>query len=310
MLEKLWDEILDKDQEWRKLIIISNLKEVQTYRAIWALILTGQLMWLDKPREDTDAIKIEKLKERTKDIEKYNYFERLHVHWSADTEKIEKSWKKTKAEYEKQIKSSTGLEQHFFETMFDLTKTAYDTIKTEKGRKQYRMEIFDEFFLEFNSDIFRQKGEGYLFTKEEYDKAIEELESAIEVWDKEGEYYASLGLALFYKNVFKDAAEAQRAKKMVKKGVSMRPRSEATQICMGMMFKAEGKDRMAMEAFVRALKINPQSGFARAEYEMLKTGKTNKDRDEAIGAFIDRRSDKDKEFDEKFDDLGRRKKRR
>ncbi|MDP8256155.1 MAG: DUF4388 domain-containing protein [Candidatus Alcyoniella australis] len=307
-MQKFWDEILNRDQEWQRLLIISNLKESQTYSAVWALLLTGSLIVLDKPRQDTDAIRMEKLREHLKDIEKFNRFERLRIHWSADSQMVEKAWAKLKPQREQNAKTTEGIEQHLHKQIYKLSKQAYQTLRDTEKRKEYRTKVFDEFFLEVNSDIFRQKGEGLLFTKSEYDKAIEELHSAIEVFDSEGEYYATLGLAIFLKHQRRDSEKMKHGRDLIKKGIIMRPRSESSYICLGLMYKAGGKKGQALEALNKALEFNPKSLFAKSEIRTIETGESDEDRNKALAEFLDRRSDRDKEWDERVDTLGKKKK--
>jgi tetratricopeptide (TPR) repeat protein len=193
------------------------------------------------------------------------------------------------------------LEQHLNRQLLEHLERAYHVLKTVATRQSYRRQLFDGEFIIFGSDILRQKGESLLFTKEELDNAILELQAAIEVYDKDSEYWAALGLALFIKHHPRQIAEAEEGRRMVRKALAMKSDSELNNLCMGMLYKHEKRNPQALEQMEKVLKINPKNRFAAIEAEEIKTGRRHADYETVVREFVERRSKADRDFDKKME---------
>ena len=289
---KFWEEILDRDMPLKRLLIVSNLKREQTYRAVFGLYSTGMIEFLLASRVDPMLALADRLNQQMKDLERRKHFDALTVHWSADGPMIDRAYAKRMEDLHRAADGTDGLIRHLYDEILRMTEKAYQAISTTEGRKTYREKVYDQYFLEFNSDIFRQKGESFLFTKDEYDHAIEELQSAIEVYPREGEYHAVLGLALFTKYHPGDRDQVARARDLVAQGIRMHPRSDVVHLCEGLMYKREGRFAEATRSLARAFELNPRNRFAEVELKSLTRGVSDKERDEAIQEYLDARKPK------------------
>lgn len=297
-LEKFWESVLDKDNLYKRVMIITNLKKEQANKFLWLLYILGMIEFLDDSREDKSLARIHALSERLKYIDKENAFDLLGVHWTSNNLGILNAFEKLKKEHDKKIAMAKDVEKQLLEEIFQHILKAYEEIRTRENRQIYRKKFYEETFIEFNADIFCQKGESFLFTKDEYLSAIDELESAVEILDTNGEYFVALGLAKFFHHFPRDIAEYQKARAMLSKGYSMISQTEIANLCMGMMHRKEMRMDKALHFYELALKANPGSRFAKMEIKELKTGKTAEDREKVLKDFVDRRSDADKKFDE------------
>lgn len=294
VLGKFWTDVLDRDMMFKRLLIISSLNKAQTYQTLLGLYSLGMIEILHESRQDPLEEMSNRLYEMIKSLERQSYFDVLSIHWSANGEMIEEAYRRKRQDVLDEMKGHTDVIKMLFEQVLKLVEKAYQGISTVALRKSYRVKIYDSVFLEFNSDIFRQKGESYLFTKDEHDKAIDELESAIEVYDKEGEYYTLLGLALFYRYYPKDQEQVMRARELIAQGIRMHPESEVVHLCEGLMYKHENRLQNAAKSLKKAFKMNPKNNFARVELESL-TGKVSEaERQKAIREFLNRKEKEDK----------------
>jgi len=288
--EKFHNALLEKDNMVKRLMIVSHLKPDQTYRILWGLYLTGMIDFFDDTREDKTLMRIEELQHRLKVIEKETAFDILGVHWTATDRQIEGAYRKKKAELDAVVARTEGLEQHLNQQFLGHVNSAYTNVRSMESRRAYRNKIFDSDFIEFGSDILRQKGESYLFTKEDTDDAIAELEAAVEVYDKNGEYWSELGLALFIKHYPQNQAAAEDGRRMVKRGLEMAKNSEVAHLCMALLYRREKRQNQASEELAKVLRINPRNRFAMMELEEIRTGKTHADREKIVRDFVARRS--------------------
>lgn len=296
-LEKFFQIILEKDNPLKRLQIISNLKPPQTARMIWALYLTGAIDFFDESRQDKVMAEIETLKEQIKNTERETYFDTLHTHWTVGDEGIEKAFKQWSGEEERAIVKTQGLVQQLHRTLLARIHAAYETLRTREGRRQYRAEIYDPDFILFGSEILRQKGESYLFTKEAPELAAPELESAIEIYDRNGEYFSELGLAYFLRDYPRNFRIAEEGRRLVKKGLAMNSGSEVVHLCVGLLYRHEKKNKQAIEALEKVLKINPDNRFAKILLNEIKSGVTSEEREKAAREFLERKNQADEKLE-------------
>ncbi len=300
-ISRIYSSVLERDNLLKRLMIVANLKPEQTYRVIYGLYMTGMVGFFADTREDRSVVRIAELQQRLKRIEKESLFDVLGVHWTADDRQVEETYRRQRAAQLQVIESTEGLEKHMNQQLLNHLDQAYNVLKTSASRQAYRKEIYDTEFIIFGSDILRQKGESLLFTKEELDPAIAELRAAIEVYDRDSEYWAALGLALFMKHYPRQLKEAEEGRRMVRKALAMKPDSELNNLCMGMLYKVEKRGQQAIEQLEKVLKINPKNRFAALEIEEIKTGKRSEDYQMAVREFVERRAKADEDFDKKME---------
>jgi tetratricopeptide (TPR) repeat protein len=287
-LRKFVTIAIEKDSPLKRVLVVSNLKPEQTQRMLWALYLTGMMGFYDDSREDRGAALIVDLNNELKTVEREPYFDILHIHWTADTAMVEKSYARLSAEMEHAIATTDGLARQLKERIYDYVKTAYEALRTKEGRRAYRLRRFDEDFVIFGAEILRQKGESYLFTKEDPVQAIQEFEGAIEVNDRNGEYYAELGLALFLRDYGGRGRGVDEGRQLLRKGVAMASQSEVVHLCLAMMHRTERQYAKALSSLERVLQINPQNRFARIVANEIRSGEKSAEHEAAVKQFVER----------------------
>jgi tetratricopeptide (TPR) repeat protein len=292
-LDKFWRIVSEKDNTLKRLMIVSNLKPEQTERMVWTLHLTGMVGFFADTREDKLATRLEGWKNQLKVVERETLFDVLHVHWTADDRMIEDAYRRRVKDIDEAAAQATELELELIKELRKHTEQAYQALRTRVGRRDYRAKIFDDEFILFGADILRMKGESYLFTKDAPDLAAVELETALEVYDRNGEYYAALGLANFLRFYPRNSRQVEAARDLMRKGLKMSPQSEVSHLCLGMLHRHEGQQKKAMEALQKVLEINPNNRFARIVIQEIKTGKTSDEREDAIKEFIERKGQAD-----------------
>ncbi len=307
-VEILWEVMENKDNPYQRLIIVSKMNPDSLAKVIWGLNLVNMVVLLDTPRISARDVRIKKLSERLRFINRENYFDIVGVHWTCNTREIKEAYKQSHDEQVKLMEDSTGTEAALREHLLKSMEKGYEVIKSKDTRDQYRKDVYDDLYIEYTSDLFRMKGESYLFTKEDYDASILEMENALEIWDKNDEYYSVLGLATFLKHFPRNTKEYSQGRAILVKGYRGAQKTEIANICMGIMYREERKNMQAIDHLERVLKINPKNRFAKILIEEIKTGKSTEDRDQAIKEFLERETEIDKRFNKKFDKAKKKKK--
>ncbi len=296
----------EKDVQVERAQIISNLRKDQTPKMIWILKKLEMILFLEDTRADKSEMRVEELKEKLKYAEKLKYFALLGVHWSANDQMINKGYNIAKSDIEKKREKAEGAELALLEELMRHVETAYDTLHSHKKRMEFRSKIFDDSIIETNSEIFRQKAESFLFTKDEYAEAIAEAESALEIYEDDPESYAVLGLAKFLLAYPRDTKVYEEGRELMNRSREMAPKSEMVNMCLGMMYRRENMHDRSMKFYKKVLEVNPGNKFARIEIREIETGEESEteDRKTILKEFLDQRSD----IDKKFDDMMKKKK--
>ncbi|RME07043.1 MAG: hypothetical protein D6812_00730 [Deltaproteobacteria bacterium] len=68
------------------------------------------------------------------------------------------------------------------------------------------------------------------------------------------------------------------------------PTSIIANICMGMMYKKQRKNKEAISYYQKILEIRPRHRFALLEIREIQTGKRDAEREKALGDFLNRRN--------------------
>ena len=288
-LWKFWETILEKDIPLKRVLITSHLKPDQAKRFVWLMSRMCMIVYLDDTREDKMLGRVKDLAEWLKFIEKKNYFDLLGVHWTAKEAQITRIYEKLKAEYGARLESAVEPERSLLEKAWWHLQNAYDAIKDHESRQKYRRKIYDPSFIEINAELFREKGESYLFTKEDFSQAVEEIESSIEVLDPNGETLAVLGLSTFLKGHQGQRPLIEKGRSILVRGYNMVPSSEIVNLCMGMMYRREKQFPKALQFYRRVLEINPKHKFAKIEIREIETGERAAEREKVIREFLENR---------------------
>lgn len=308
--ELLWDSIKAKDNPFQRLLIVGKLNVDNLAKFVWTMHLCGMILILDQPRISERDIRIKKLSERLRFIGRESYFDVVGIHWTRNTQEIKQAYELSHAEQLELLETSEGTEKSLREQLIAAMEKGYRIIKSKDTRDSYRKQIYDDMFIEYSSDLLRQKGESFLFTKEDYETAIREMEGALEIWDANAEYYSVLGLAVFLDNFPKNTQRYSEGRRTLLRGYRDSNTAEVSNICMGIMYREERKNHQAIEFLGKVLKINEKNRFAQILIQEIKTGKKHDDRERAIKEFLERETEIDKKFNRKFDRVRKKKKKR
>jgi tetratricopeptide (TPR) repeat protein len=304
-LEKFWGQILEKDNEIKRVMIVSHLKGPQTKLMLWLLYRMGMLEFLQDTREDRLQAKLDAINERLKYIDRETYFQLLSVHWSANDHQVKTAWEKLKDEIELKMAGASEAENILLKEVLRYSKLAYEGIRTRERREEYRYKVYDETFIEFNAEIFRQKGESYLFTKDEYDQAVLEMESAVEVYNKDPEFFIVLGLSRFFHGYPHDRGLMNSGRSLLNQYYTLIPNNVLANLCMGMMYRREMHQNKAKHYYGKVLELDSDNRFAKIELREIETGTTAADRESVVKEFLNRRN----AGDDKLDQIMKKKKR-
>jgi len=297
-LRNFWEKVLARENQIKRIFITSNRNQQQTAKLLMGFYLMRMIKLFEEPQVDASQERAALLAEKLMYIDKEDYFNLLQVHWSCNADQLRKAWQHYEEEMAKQKAKAGELERSYLQQYDDYLRKAYEYLLSDENRQNYRKMIYDESFVEFNSEIWRQKAESFLFTKDDPAEALENIKIALEIWQSNSEYWALYALSLMNIHRGKNYQMVMEAKRVMNKALSMAQPTEVVYLCEGLMYKLEGKQNQAITSLEKALKIDSDNKFIKVTLHEVKTGEKHPELQDAIKEFVNRKSISDKKFDE------------
>ena len=198
-------------------------------------------------------------------------FKILDAHESLTTEELEERYQNRREGFDpdnRRYKPMPEDIRNLAREICQVIDEAWQFLRDEPRRIEYRRGIFGESNLALEADVQFKKGDVLLFWKREPEGAIPLYMSAIDLYPKNPDYHAALGLAVYRAN----RKRLGEALGHIERGIRLRGESELPYMYLGMIYRDEGARQKAADAFKKALQVNPRSKDARALLERLLRG--------------------------------------
>lgn len=207
-------------------------------------------------------------------LESQSHYEVLRISESASREEIKRAYFRLAKEYHPDRHFESGMEEvkNELNTLFTRITEAYDTLVTERKRKEYDLKLSNgkerkkepskvhtpqEFFV--RGEFALKQGDlrnACYFFKEAINEMPERAEKAI--------LYLRYGQTLA-----RVPGKLREAEEMIKKGISLDPVGAESYIELGNIYTKTGLRQKAITAFSEALKRDPNNKVAKSEIGKL-----------------------------------------
>jgi|GEM_PF-3106474 len=180
--QRLWEIIIEKPRRLRDIMVLTTMFKKDTMRFILSLLTGGLVEMVKHPPVEEGPINLNKLDEAYEIMMESNYFDVLMVHAISDTEDIKKSYEKIIKKFNLSLYREITEEQK--KKLLEMKKKveeAWEELKEENTRMDYRKKVFSEYQLKQYATLQYQKGEIYLWWRQDEDKAFEYFKSAMEL---------------------------------------------------------------------------------------------------------------------------------
>ncbi|GEM_PF-4860408 len=255
----LVDIIKEKPRLVREVVSLSPLMVLGTYRILTIFIRLGMVVLQEKRLEEENVdIIVEKLKEKLEKLYRDNYFERLVLHESAVGEEVKEAYRREKENYSSSKFPDDERIKELLAKINALLDEAYENLKDQQKRIEYRKSLFSQNKLAFEASIQYEKGELELL-REEFRDAYYLFKSARELNPDVPEYLSGAALTgyLYYRGL--DDEKASRYLKDFMEIVKKFPHREKV-LYHGYIFeKFRGNKEGARRYIQRILEINPEN---------------------------------------------------
>jgi DnaJ-class molecular chaperone len=89
-----------------------------------------------------------------------SFFERLDLHWICTTSEVEAAYQKLAAEFAPSSVARFGdASRPTIQYISDCLKEAYDVLKTDASRREYRLKVIEKGKIEQSAEMLSKKGE-------------------------------------------------------------------------------------------------------------------------------------------------------
>ncbi|RME45942.1 MAG: DUF4388 domain-containing protein, partial [Deltaproteobacteria bacterium] len=249
-----WRILTQEELPVTKILLLSNMNKTNTEKMLWVLEKLGLIVFSKTAEAEETKKRLQEIEDRVKGNARATYFEVLGVHWTCNDEEIRKGYEKSIREIDKLLENASEMEKYWLDQLREQVEEAYAKVKDYAPRQKYRKKLFsDDTYIEYCADLFQEKCESLLFTKEDYAQAIIEAKNALEIFPQKHEASALLGLATFLEGYPADPAKQREGRRILMDAYRRIPTSIIANICMGMMYKKQRKNKEAISYYQKIL---------------------------------------------------------
>ena len=257
-------QVINGYRTLREIYTLSQMVPRVTHLVLFTMFRLGMVEF----RVMKEAVLEKQDRERVLDlhraIKEQNFFELFGLDEKASPVEIEEGYHRVLQE----LKAPAGLTridskvqnirtqiqrsyEQAYAVLIDDTKREQYAGRLEEERKRLEQDEADRAVL--SADLEFQRGETFLFWKQDYKEAVEVLTSAVKLNPKDSDYLATLALAVY----MKDRTKLHNAREMINKALSMNPRCDKAYLYMGKIMIRENNKAEAARFFQKAVEINP-----------------------------------------------------
>lgn len=194
--QRLLEALRDTARRIRDIFDISSLMFSETYRFIDGLLAMGLAEISEHNPTEAGPVDPKEIKQHLMTIEAGNLFERLGTHPVSIDADIDEAYRRIRPLYDparyRNLKPQT---REMLEKILAMLDEAYEQLRVQERRKEYRAARYDRDRLEYFSEIQYKKGEVYLLWRQDSKTALTIFESCHEMCPDNALYAVSYALA-------------------------------------------------------------------------------------------------------------------
>lgn len=177
----------------RELSSVSNLSRSQTATMVWCLQTLGLLVFRSDEAAARGSERVAReLLARKSTMQRGTLFDRLELHWICTSADVEAAWARLAQTYGPDHVDDHGPEwRSTMELIAAKMQEAYERLRTDASRREYRSEVFEKMMIEQSAAILAEKGE-MAFMKANGNEALDCFVRAAELMPKHDAYRAGL----------------------------------------------------------------------------------------------------------------------
>jgi hypothetical protein len=173
----------------RELFAVSNMSKSSTAGMVWALADLHLVEFRDAEAQARGQERITRvLEDRKRAAMRGTLFEALDLHWICTQPEVEAAWRKLAQEFGPESLPRWGEgNKKLVDDIHAKLKSAYETLKVDNKRREYRAEIMERMQIEQSAEMLAKKGD-MAFMKDNAREAMDCFTKAVELVPNSAEY--------------------------------------------------------------------------------------------------------------------------
>lgn len=270
--KKFYEIILNSSPPLRvnQLFERSPFPKSETYITIFAFVKMGFVNL--QTRIDTSEFDLKKYSELYKDFaEVMDYFQILGVHWSSCSDEIKPALEKRQKEFK--LRETDLPEVKDLKTkILKRVEEAYNFLKEEKNRIEYRKKILDKFAVVTGAQVLFEKGEISLELRQNIAEAYELFASAYDLSPGNLDYAAAYGFLKYKRYKTINLQEARKGEALLDSALLNGPKLYYTHYYKAKLYEEKGMIPSAIQELRTAMTIAPTKMTAKDMLNRLTKG--------------------------------------
>lgn len=257
--KRLWEILVEKPRRLRDLMTLTTMYKKDTYRFILTLLTSGVVEMVKSPPVEEGPIDLKRLDEIVETALESNYFDVLTVHPVSNDEDIKKSYERAlKTLNLSAYRELTEDQKNKLLKMKERVESAWSVLKEEKTRREYRRKTFSEYQLRQYAQLQYQKGEIYLWWRQDPVSANDYFRSSMDLDPQNSLYWAAYGYSILCMPS-PDPKSASDAVKLIERVTGLASVDPTACVFAGGALLRIGKRKAAETMFEKAKKSGAES---------------------------------------------------
>lgn len=269
---KFYEIILNSSPPLRvnQLFERSPFSKSETYITIYSFVKMGFVNL--QTRIDTSEFDLKKFSELYRDFaEVMDYFQILGIHWSSCSEEINAALEKRQREFRSRETDLPDIKD-LKTKILKRVEEAYNFLKEEKNRIEYRKKILDKFAVSTGAQVLFEKGEISLELRQNIVDAYELFASAYDLAPQNPDYAAACGFLKYKRYRSENLNEAKRGEALLESALTKSSKSYYTHYYKARLFEEKGMIPSAIQELRTAMGLDPSKMTAKDMMKRLTKG--------------------------------------
>jgi hypothetical protein len=266
--QRLWEVIQERPRRLRDLFSVSTMFRKETYKFILLLLVNGLAELTKTVAWEEGPLDLRLIDDLADDLEEQNYFEVLGVHAVSDSEDIEAGYRRMAGKFDPSaFKNLDDVQRAALARCRARIQEAHGALASGSRRSEYRKEVFTTYQLAQFAQLQYQKGEIYLWWRQNPRDAFPFFSSAMELDPARPLYWAAFAMSAL-SGGSSDPGVRRKASQLADRVASLGNAEPTALVLAGGALMKIGQAGRGEECLKKATKLSPGNA---AISKMIKT---------------------------------------
>ncbi len=255
--QRLWEVIQERPRKLKSLFSLSTMFRMETYKFILLLLVNGLAELTKSVTFEEGPLDLRLVDDMADDLEDQNYFEVLGVHAVSDQHDVEQGYRRMIKKFDASaFKSLDDAQRKAIARCRARVEEAHKALQAEADRNSYRREVFTAYQLAQFAQLQYQKGEIYLWWRQNPGEAFPFFRSAMELDPAQPLYWAAYSISALSGGT-SDPRVRQQSTKLADRVASMSNVDPAALVMAGGALIKLGQAGRGEECLKKATAMSP-----------------------------------------------------